>query len=341
MKALIRKNILELKPYSSARDEFKEAASVYLDANEFPVSSDFNRYPDSHHSFLKNAISKIKNVSEKNILIGNGSDEVIDIVLRTFCEPGKDNIIITPPTYGMYEVAAAINDIEVKRCDLEPNFELDFEKLKNQIDVNTKVVFLCSPNNPTGKLLDFDAICDFVSQVSCMVLVDEAYIDFSDSKSMITKIDEFDNLIVSQTLSKFYGMAGLRVGLCFANSFLIEIFHKVKPPYNINILSQKIAIKELNSKDWESSLQQILKDKQNLKAALLQQNCILQVFESDANFYLVKVANATHLYQYLIKKGIVVRNRSNQLHCENCLRITVGTAEENEELINALREYEV
>ena len=337
--SFIRNNVARMKPYSSARDEFKNTADIYLDANENPFSNGLNRYPDPYQKKLKEKISEIKGISERNILLGNGSDEVIDLILRAFCEPAKDKIITTPPTYGMYQVAADLNNVEVVESLLNPDFSINTRDIISKINENTKAVILCSPNNPSGNCMDDEDIEKILSR-NCLVVLDEAYIDFSDKKSWLNRLNKYPNLIISQTLSKAYGLAGLRVGMCFASEEIIAVLNKIKPPYNINELSQKWAIVYLKAerKNIEKRAE-ILKNKEILYNELKKLSCVKKVFPSDANFFLVKMTNADTIYSKLLEKSIVVRNRSNQPLCENCLRITVGTEAENKRLITILKEF--
>lgn len=337
---LIRPNILKMNSYSSARDEFKDIQKkmVFLDANENPFENGINRYPDPQQNELKNVISKIKSINTNKILIGNGSDEVLDLVFRVFCEPNKDNIITLPPTYGMYGVLANLNAIENREVPLTKSFELDVDAILNQIDNNTKIIFICSPNNPTGNSFSVEKIVTLLKQFSGIVLIDEAYIDFSNKESWLKWLQEFPNLVITQTLSKAYGMAGLRVGLLFASESIVSILNKIKPPYNINILSQKNAIKVLEDIVYiDSQINSIKVNKRYLIKELLQIYFIYKVFETDANFILIKVDNANLRYEQLLKNGIVIRNRNNDTLCENCLRISIGTTEENEKLITVLK----
>jgi histidinol-phosphate aminotransferase len=333
----IRQNVQQMKPYSSARDEFKAKAEIYLDANENPYQNGINRYPDPYQKELKSKIAQIKNIAVSNIFLGNGSDEVIDLVLRAFCEPKEDNIIITPPTYGMYKVAAELNNVQIKESLLNTDFSLNADDLLSKIDTNTKVVILCSPNNPSGNCMD-DEVVQQILQQNCLVLIDEAYIDFSERASWIAKLDQYPNLIISQTLSKAYGMAGIRVGMCFASEEIIQVMNKIKPPYNINELSQQKAIEVLNNKRRNKSVKEfILKNKNTLYNELSKLECVKKIYPSEANFFLVKMKDADTVYNKLLDKSIVIRDRSNQPNCNNCLRITVGTEFENEKLILAMQ----
>ena len=343
---LVRDNIKRLKPYSSARDEFKGEASVYLDANEnaygSPLPDHFNRYPDPLQWHLKQELVKIKGVPAENMFIGNGSDEVIDLAYRIFCEPAKDNVIICPPTYGMYEVSAHINDVDIKKIPLRPEFQLDVEGIVAAIDEQTKLIFICSPNNPTGNNMNFMDIKFILNKFDGLVLIDEAYINFSRQKSFITELLGYSNLMVMQTLSKAWGLASLRLGLGFASRDIIDLFNKVKPPYNINEASQLIAIDALQGhlqvNNW---IREIVTERDRLKEELTALPFVKKVFDSDANFLLVRVEEADPLYQYLSDNKIVVRNRSRERMCENCLRITVGTPQENKILVETLHKFKV
>ncbi|MEO6681392.1 MAG: histidinol-phosphate transaminase [Ginsengibacter sp.] len=341
---LLRKNIKELTPYSSARDEFKGVASVFLDANEnsfgSPLPNSFNRYPDPLQWKLKFELAKIKGVPAENIFIGNGSDEVIDLAYRIFCEPGKDNVIICPPTYGMYEVSANINDVEVKKVPLLQGFQLDVERILGAINEQTKLIFICSPNNPTGnsmKRLDIEML---LNNFDGLVIVDEAYINFSRQKSFIAELIEYPNLLVIQTLSKAWGLAALRIGLGFASLDIINLFNRVKPPYNINEASQTLVLDALaGNKQVNEWIVLTVTERNKLFDSLLDFSFVEAIYESDANFLLVKVSHAEKLYQFLSDNKIVVRNRSQEILCENCLRITVGTPEENAFLLDVLKQY--
>lgn len=338
---LIRQHLKDLVPYSSARDDFKGAASVYLDANENSFDNGLNRYPDPHQSELKKVLSRIKNVSSENIFIGNGSDEAIDLLLRAFCEPGIDNIITLPPTYGMYKVSAKINNVTVKQVLLDEFFDVDVDKTISQVDSSTKLIFLCSPNNPTGNNLNRDAIKKLLTSFNGLVVVDEAYIDFSSLPSLTEWIQEFPNLVVLQTLSKAWGLASARIGLCIADTAVINVLNQIKPPYNISGPDQQQAIKALSREvETKSKIKSIKEQRVWLTHEL---NKILKlvftVYPSDANFLLVKVTDANKIYQYLSNEGIIVRNRSKEPNCENCLRVTVGTETENQLLIQKLKEY--
>lgn len=336
---LIRPTIKALKPYSSARDEFQGVTDnmVFLDANENPFENGVNRYPDPHQIKLKAILSEIKGVSAKNILLGNGSDEVLDLIFRAFCEPNQDNIVILPPTYGMYEVLANLNAIGIKKVNLDADFQPKVEEILNTADANSKVLFICSPNNPSGNSFTSEAIETLVRNFKGIVVIDEAYIDFSNAESWVSKFDQYPNLIVSQTLSKAYAMAGIRLGICYASTEIITVLNTIKPPYNINELTQKKAIELLNFKDLATNqIADILKERTALISELKSIRYISKIYPTDANFVLVKVDDANKRYNQLIEKGIVIRNRTTQTGCENTLRLTVGTPKENEILIKAL-----
>lgn len=337
---LIRGNIKNLKPYSSARDEYKDASSrdmIFLDANENPFETGVNRYPDPQQNNVKELLSKIKGVSKENILLGNGSDEVLDLIFRAFCEPNKDNIITLPPTYGMYSVLANINAIENKMVLLSDDFQPNTTQILKAVDKNSKILFLCSPNNPTGNSFQQNEVEKLLKNFNGLVVIDEAYIDFSSEKSWLERLEEFPNLIITQTLSKAYGLAGIRLGICYATKKIISVLNKIKPPYNINQLTQEKAIERLNNKEVFLEVKRIISDRKQLENELLNINFISKIYPSDTNFLLVKVDDANKRYNQLIKEGIVVRNRTNQPLCENCLRFTVGTPFENEKLIKTLK----
>lgn len=337
---LIRPTIKALKPYSSARDEFQGSsdAMVFLDANENPFENGVNRYPDPQQRKLKSVLSAIKGVSAKNILLGNGSDEVLDLIFRVFCEPNEDNIITLPPTYGMYQVLAKINNIENRKVPLTPKFQPNIEGICQAACYKTKIIFICSPNNPTGNSFSSEKIEKLLQTFEGLVVIDEAYIDFSERESWLKRLDEFPNLIVTQTLSKAYGMAGIRLGICYASEAIISVLNRIKPPYNVNELTQQKAIEQLSAKDVVADqIRSILKERDTLVAELQRIHFVSEIYPSDANFVLVKVDDATKRYNQLIKKGIVIRNRTNQVGCKNCLRLTVGTANENKTLIEILK----
>lgn len=343
---LLRDNIKKLVPYSSARDEFKGEARIFLDANEnsygSPLTKWYNRYPDPMQWKVKEKLAAIKNVPEQQIFLGNGSDECIDVLFRSFCEPGKDNVIIVPPTYGMYEVSANINDIEVKKIPLTAAYQLDINAIEAAIDDHTKMIFLCSPNNPTGNSLDREDIETILNNYFGLVVIDEAYINFSRYRSFIQELNDYPNLVILQTLSKAWGLAALRVGMAFASAAIIEVMNKVKPPYNINQASQELALKALEEVGQVNDLiREIVKERGVLEEQLKQVSLVQKIYPSDANFLLVKVTDARGIYNALLDKGIVVRDRSKVELCEGCLRITVGTEKENIELINALKSLPV
>lgn len=337
---LLRPTIKALKPYSSARDEFQGATDnmVFLDANENPYNNGVNRYPDPQQGDLKKIISKIKGIATKNILLGNGSDEVLDLLFRAFCEPNIDNIITLPPTYGMYSVLANINAIGINTVQLDANFQPQVSKILELANAQSKILFLCSPNNPTGNSFTTASIEALLNGFKGIVVIDEAYIDFSEQKSWITRLEEFPNLIVTQTLSKAYGMAGIRLGICYASTAIISVLNTIKPPYNVNTLTQNKAIELLTDKDLApQQIQTILQERTVLIKELETIRFVSKTYHSDANFVLAKVDNATMRYNQLIEKGIVIRNRTTQPGCENTLRFTVGTAQENKILIDTLK----
>jgi histidinol-phosphate aminotransferase len=334
---LVRRNVQQLKPYSSARDEFEGEASVFLDANENPYPTDYNRYPDPHQKKLKRRISLIKNVKEDQIFIGNGSDEAIDLLFRVFCEPGVDEALIPQPTYGMYAVSAAINDVKIKSVNLTDDFDVNVISTLSAASLKTKLLFLCSPNNPSGNLLSHERVAELIEKFQGMVIVDEAYIDFSSQPGFAPLLSKYKNLVVLQTLSKAWGLAGLRLGLAFANPEIISLLDKIKPPYNINSVSQSIALKKLVDEDSkDNQVKEILWQREILSNQLKKLGLVERVYPSEANFLLVKIKNARQVYELLIKKEIVVRDRSNVILCDQCLRITVGTPDENQKLIEEL-----
>ncbi|RKN81001.1 histidinol-phosphate transaminase [Ulvibacterium marinum] len=337
---LVRESVRELKPYSSARDEYVSDGSemVFLDANENPFNNGVNRYPDPQQRNLKALLAEQRGVAMENLLLGNGSDEVLDLIFRAFCEPKTDNIITSPPTYGMYKVLAGVNDVKNKEVLLTSDFEPNVEGILKAVDQNTKLLFLCSPNNPTGNCFSEKRIKHLLDSFEGLVVVDEAYIDFSEAESWLAQLQNYPNLIVTQTLSKAYGLAGIRLGICCASPGIISVLNKIKPPYNVNELTQQRALRHvLNPKMVHEEVRSILKERNELTKELLQFNFVLKIYPTDANFVLVKVDDADKRYQQLLDKGIVVRNRSTQPLCENTLRLTVGTQEENKKLIEALR----
>jgi len=338
---IVRENIKAMQPYSSARDEFKdfEKQMIYLDANENPNENGINRYPDTQQKSVKKILSEIKKVASNQILLGNGSDEVLDLVFRAFCEPNKDNVITLPPTYGMYGVLANLNAIENKEILLNNDFEPNVAQILSEVNENTKIIFLCSPNNPTGNSFSDESIVTLLKSFNGLVLLDEAYIDFSSKESWLSEINEYPNLIISQTLSKAYGMAGIRLGILYASTAIIAILNKIKPPYNVNSLTQNKAIEKLeNRKKVIKQIVDIQIEKELLYKYLLQVKFVEKIYPSDANFILIKVDNANKRYQQLLEKGIVIRNRTSQPLCDNCLRITIGTTTENLKLINTLKQ---
>ena len=340
IKDLIRENIKSLEAYSSARDEFKAMSSefVFIDANENPFDTGLNRYPDPQQTLVKEALSKLKGISEEQILLGNGSDEVLDLIFRVFCEPRVDNVIVLPPTYGMYEVLANTNAIELVKIPLVENFQPNVKEIIKGQDAKTKVLFLCSPNNPTANSFNATSIETLIKEFNGIVVIDEAYIDFSIEDSWLGRLDEFPNLIVTQTLSKAYGLAAIRLGICYASKEIISILNKIKPPYNVNQLTQDVALQSiLNQEKVKNDITAIIFERNQLIRDLENVEIVEKVYSSDANFLLVQVDNATLRYKQLVKLGIIVRNRTTQILCDNCLRFTVGTPDENKKLINTLK----
>ncbi len=339
--SLVRENIAKLKPYSSAKSEFKDFKQdlIFLDANENPYENGWNRYPDPDQADLKKILANIKGIPEENIILGNGSDEILDMIFRVFCEPKKDNILINTPTFGMYKVLAEVNDVAYNTVLLTSDFQLDIDSIIENMDQNTKLLFICSPNNPTGNLIKKEDILDLLNRLkNVIIVIDEAYIDFSEADSWLNEVNNFNNLIVTQTLSKAYGMAGLRLGICYAQTEIIDVLKKIKMPYNVNVLSQIKAINELkNVENLKQQLNQIAKSKELLKNELMHIAFVVKIYPSDTNFLMVKVDDANKRYKQLIQKQIVVRNRANEPLCENCLRFTIGTVSENEKLIIALK----
>ena len=340
LQALVRPNRWNLVPYSSARSEFTGAASVFLDANENPFNNPYNRYPDPLQQEVKALIAQLRGVAAGQIFLGVGSDECIDVVYRTFCRPGVDNVVAMSPSYGMYEVCADINDVEYRRVPLTDDFSLDADAMLATADERTKVMWICSPNNPTGNAFALDEIEAICSRFAGIVVVDEAYIDFSTRGSMLSCLDSLPNLIVMQTLSKAWGSASVRLGIAYASAEIIGIFNKVKYPYNISLLTQRYAIDLLKRHSEVTAwVEQLTTNRQWLIEALGSLRCVKHIYPTDANFVLVRVSDADAIYDYLRAGGIIVRNRNRVEKCIGCLRITVGTAEENEILINALKEY--
>ncbi len=342
LEKLIRSNIKNLKPYSSARDEYSGEAMVFLDANENPWNAPYNRYPDPLQRKLKDKIAAIKQCRPEQLFLGNGSDEPIDLAFRAFCEPGIDNMVSIDPTYGMYQVAADINNIEVRKVTLNAEFKFSAKDLLALADEQTKLIFICSPNNPTGNLMDKTEILDMVRNFQGLVVLDEAYIDFAPGATLLPELDRFPNLIILQTFSKAWGMAGIRLGMAFARPEIIRIFNKIKYPYNINILTQQKAL-ELIEKESDKSawVNLLINERGKLAQALDAYSFVTKIYPSDANFLLVKMKNARKVYNHLVEKGVIVRDRSNVILCEDSLRITVGSPEENETLLRQLSAYEV
>jgi histidinol-phosphate aminotransferase len=341
---LVRPNIKKLTPYSSARDEFKGDARVMLDANENSLGSPllkwYNRYPDPLAWKVKQKLSDIKQVPPEMMFIGNGSDECIDLLYRCFCEPRKSNVIICPPTYGMYEVSANINDVEVRKAALLDDFQMNLAHIEQLADANTKIIWICSPNNPSGNSLSREDIEMVLNNFNGLVVIDEAYINFSRQRSFLKELNEYPNLIVMQTLSKAWGLAGLRVGMMFTSEAIISIINKVKPPYNVGQHTQELVLQALENTDQVNDMIMLLVDmREALEEVLLQMPIVEKVYPSDANFLLVKMKDAHKVYNYLLEQGIVVRDRSKVMLCEDCLRITIGTEQENTELVDALGSY--
>jgi len=338
---LLRGNIKTIKAYSSARDEYKDASSdmVFLDANENPFQTNVNRYPDPKQSKLKERLSEVKGVKASQILLGNGSDEVLDLLFRAFCEPNQDNIITLPPTYGMYSVLADVNAVDIKKVLLNDSFEPKVLEILASQDEHSKILFLCSPNNPTANSFNANKVEKLLQEFKGMVVIDEAYIDFSNQESWVCRLNEFPNLIVTQTLSKAYGLAGIRLGICYASEFIISVLNKIKPPYNVNQLTQDKALERLNNLEAVTNeVDSILKERHTLINKLTHIPFVKKVYPSDANFVLAKVDDANKRYNQLIENGVVARNRTTQPLCEDCLRFTVGTQNENQTLIKILNQ---
>jgi len=341
---IVRENIKRLTPYSSARKEFSGAAQIFLDANEnsfgSPLPTNYNRYPDPLQWKIKEKVAANYSIKPTEIFLGNGSDEAIDLLFRIFCEPQKDNILICPPTYGMYEVSAEINDVEIKHANLTEDFRLDLSAIENEIDENTKLLFICSPNNPTGNSFEREEILNLTKNFGGIVVVDEAYIHFSREKSLIFDINNFPNLVVLQTFSKAWGLAGLRVGLAFANEEIVKLFNKVKPPYNISEIAQNAILEAFeNSEKVEQTISEIISEREKLIKNLDNFSFVHRIYPTDANFILVKTTDAETIYKFLLDEKIVVRNRNNVELCEGCLRITIGTPQENESLLEVLGKF--
>lgn len=341
---LVRPHLLKLKPYSSARDEYKEREGTFLDANENSLGSatltDYSRYPDPYQSELKSKIANVKSVPSDHVFIGNGSDEPIDLIYRLFCEPAVDNVILVPPTYGMYEVCANIHNVEVRKAELTLDFQLDIPKIESCIDTHTKVIWICSPNNPTGNLINQVDIVKVLDSFKGIVVVDEAYIDFAESESWTKKLGDFSNLIVLQTLSKAWGMAGIRLGLAFASTTILSLLNKIKSPYNISQLTQDVAYEALTNAGRVLEMVKVIKEnREQLIHGLNNLSIAQKIYPSDSNFILVQFEGANQIFNFLINKKIIVRNRSTVVLCDDCLRITVGTNEENQRLLSALEDY--
>ncbi|MGB5930939.1 MAG: histidinol-phosphate transaminase [Cyclobacteriaceae bacterium] len=343
---LLRPHLVNLVPYSSARDEYSGSASVYLDANENPFDitggHGVNRYPDPHQRLLKEKVAGLKNISTDRIFLGNGSDEAIDLLFRAFCQPGTDNVIILPPTYGMYTVSAGINDIEVRKVLLTPDYQPDVDRVMAAIDEHTKMLFLCSPNNPTGNDMDPERVYSLLQSFDGLVVVDEAYIDFSRRESHIADLEAYPNLVVLQTFSKAWGMAGLRLGMAFASPEVVSIMDRIKPPYNVNSLTQKVALEALDKdKEKDALVEELIAQRDLVDRKLGHMDQVKRTYPSDANFILAEMnGDAVDMYRYLVGRGVIVRDRSKVQLCDNCLRITVGTAEETDKLLSELANYE-
>jgi len=338
---LVRENVKEMKPYSSARDEFEDfdtANMIFLDANENPFQNGVNRYPDPQQTSVKVILATNNKLSKNQILLGNGSDEVLDLIFRAFCEPKVDNVITLPPTYGMYGVLANLNAIENREVLLSNDFQPQVETILETVDENTKIIFLCSPNNPTGNSFTEESVLKLLENFNGLVVIDEAYIDFSEKESWLAKIDEYPNLVITQTLSKAYGLAGIRLGICYASAAIISVLNKIKPPYNVNELTQLRALERLsNPEKIKSEIGSIIAQREELLKVLVDVKFVVKIYPTEANFILIKVDDANKRYAELIAKGIVIRNRTTQPLCENTLRLTIGTEEENKKLIEALK----
>lgn len=342
---IVRENIKKLTPYSSARKEFSGVANIFLDANEngfgSPISTNYHRYPDPLQLEIKKIVALWNEVNVSEIFIGNGSDEAIDLLFRIFCEPKKDNVLICPPTYGMYEVSAEINDVPIKRASLTNDFQLDFAEINRQIDENTKLVFFCSPNNPTGNSLNRNEILGFAKNFNGIVVIDEAYIHFSTEKPFVEELKNLPNLVILRTFSKAWGLAGLRVGVAIANEEIIKLFNKIKPPYNVSQIAQETILEALKHFELvEKNIGYIILEREKLATNLEKLSFVNKIYPSDANFILVKTTDANSIYKFLLDETVVVRNRNNVELCEGCLRITIGTPDENAKLLEALNKYE-
>ncbi len=337
---LLRKNIQNLKPYSSARDEYSGDAMVFLDANENPFNEPYNRYPDPLQKELKQKISDLKKKAANQIFLGNGSDEPIDLLIRAFCEPGIDNIVTINPTYGMYQVAADTNNIEAIKVSLSDDFELDPKQILHSVNGNTKLIFLCSPNNPSGNSLNKDAMLEIIQNFEGIVVVDEAYIDFAPGKSLLPELYKYQNLVILQTFSKAWGMAGIRLGMAFASVEIIQVLNKIKYPYNINILTQQKALELLENKEQvDIWVKKLIEEREKMAKYLAKLHFVTKIYPSDANFLLVSMNDAKRIYDYLVENGIIVRDRSKIHLCDNSLRITIGTMDEDIVLLQALKDY--
>lgn len=341
IKLLVRKNIVNMKPYSSARDEFKGEAEIFLDANENPYPTAFNRYPDPLQWKVKEKLAELKDVKPQQIFLGNGSDEAIDLLIRAFCEPNVDSILITPPTYGMYAVCADVNAVRIEQLSLTPDFDIDLQAFPKTFNPATKILFLCSPNNPSGNLLSRDRIEEVLNRFPGLVVVDEAYIDFASSQSFTYELSKYPNLVVLQTFSKAWGLAGLRLGVCFASEEIIQIINKIKYPYNVNVFTQEQALTALLQENKKNeNVREIIGERIALADSLAKLSIVTKIYPSDANFLLVQVNNAPATYEFLMQRGIIVRDRSKVILCDNCIRITIGTPKENQDLLNTLKNYE-
>lgn len=337
---LVRENVKTMKPYSSARDEFKDfdvAQMIFLDANENPYQNGVNRYPDPQQTSVKAVLAKQRNLNTNQVLLGNGSDEVLDLLFRAFCEPKVDNVITLPPTYGMYGVLANINAVENREVLLSTDFQPEVDAILDAVDANTKMIFLCSPNNPTGNSFSDESVVTLLQNFKGLVVIDEAYIDFSNKPSWLVELDEYPNLIITQTLSKAYGLAGIRLGICYASAAIIAVLNKIKPPYNVNELTQQRALERLADKEKiQLEIDSIIIQRDNLLKVLQEVSFVSKIYPTEANFVLIEVDDATKRYDELIAKGIVIRNRTTQPLCKNTLRLTIGTVDENQKLMDAL-----
>jgi histidinol-phosphate aminotransferase len=338
--SITRENIRNMLPYSSARDEFQGTASILMDANENPFNAPLNRYPDPRQKALKKEISRLYNVKEDSIFLGNGSDEAIDLIIRSFCEPGESNIISIEPSYGMYEVCANTNDVEFRKVLLNSDFSLNYKAVLQSADKNSRIIFLCSPNNPTSNLLNYKDMLRLVNNFRGLVVIDEAYIDFAPFKGMLNDLSDHNNLVILRTFSKAWGMAGIRLGFAFADKEIISVLDKIKYPYNISVLTQEAMLKRLSATDYTKDwVKMIIFQRDKLRTELSEFNFVVKIYPSDANFLLVKVKNAKDIYSFLRDNGLIVRDRSHVSLCEDCLRITVGSPDENFQLIGLLKKY--